>query len=84
MRINEITGGISGLAITPREGPTAKAAAGASASDSVTLGSAVRYAEALREPSPAEVLLTAAVRNGSYDPEPRELASALLGKAFGQ
>jgi hypothetical protein len=84
MRINENTGGIPGIAVTLREGRAAKAAAGAPASDSVALGFAARYAEALREPSPAEILLKAAVRDGSYQPEPRDIASALLGKGFGQ
>jgi hypothetical protein len=83
MRINENTGGVPGIAITPREGRPGTAT-GSTEGDSVALGFAAWYGEALRQPSPAAKSLEASVRDGSYNPEPLEIASALLGRAFAE
>jgi hypothetical protein len=83
MRINDNTSGVSSVAITRRDGAKAGRSAFENLSeDSVSLDFADRCAAALREPAPAEVELTAAVRSESYDPSAQEIASALIGKAF--
>jgi hypothetical protein len=83
MRINDNTSGVSSVAITRSDGAKASQSAFENSSeDSVSLDFADRCAAALREPLPAEVALTASVRNQSYDPSAQEIAAALIGKAF--
>ena len=83
MRVNDNTSGVSSVAITRRDGAKASRSAFENVSeDSVSLGFADRCAAALRNPSPAEVALTAAVRSESYDRSAQEIAAALIGKAF--
>jgi hypothetical protein len=84
MRINENIGGVAGVSITPRDAGKANRAAPETDGDSVTLGFAAQYEEALNTPSAVEKALAVAVRQGSYDPQPQEIASALVGKAFAQ
>jgi hypothetical protein len=84
MRINDNISGVAGISIAPRvvvrNGKTTPEAS----EDSVALEFAARYAEMSGEPSAVEKSLALAVRDGSYNPQPQEIASALIGKAFGQ
>ena len=85
MRINDNTSGVTSISITPRDkGRANKPAPEIVEGDSVVLGFAAQYAEAQREPGAIEKALTLASRDGSYDPHPQQIASALMGKAFEQ
>ena len=84
MRINENISGVAGISTVPREVARGSKAAPQASGDSVALEFAARYAEMPGEPGAVEKALTLAVRDGSYDPQPQEIASALIGKAFEQ
>jgi hypothetical protein len=84
MRINENISGVAGISIAPREVARGGKAVPEASEDSVALEFGARYTEMSGEPGAVEKALALAIRDGSYDPQPHEIASALIGKAFGQ
>jgi hypothetical protein len=83
MRINnDNMSGVAGASIAPRAVARTGKTAPATSEDSVALGFIARFSETPSEPSAVEKALTLAVRDGSYDPQPSEIAAALVGKAF--